>query len=105
MPQHNTKAAFLEKVADAWGQYQIMLKAAVKKKTTKAEDKKKDDDYGAFMKTLYEMRHALALVNTNCTRLRVKRFPIEYTGKPFAKKEGDEEGGAEAAEGAPAAEA
>jgi len=98
--------AFLEKVAEAWNQYQIMLKAAVKKKGAKADDKKKDDDFPEFMKNLEEMRNALAEVNVNATRLRVKRFPIEYAGKPFAKveEEGAEGEGGAAAEGAPAAD-
>ena len=81
--------AFLALVNESWENYQRHMQTHVKNLARMAEDKKKDEDAPIIQKKLDDARNGLAIVNVNCTRLRVKVNP------PAPKEaSGEGEGGA-----------
>ena len=90
--------AFLTSVNESWENYQRHMQAHVKNLARVAEDKKKDEDAPIIQKKLDDARNGLAIVNVNCTRLRMKvNPPAPKDAGQDGEGEGEGEGGAEGA--------
>ena len=96
---------FLSLVHETWNNYQRHMESHVKNLARVAEDKKKDEEFPLIKKKLDEARNGLAVVNVNCTRLRVKVNPPAPKEKPAEDAVEDEDaGGADGGGGAEAKE-